>query len=73
MSVEEYKEDLIKIIGLTNNISLLKHWKKQLEWDASHEIDITLDDEELSLVNEGLVEYENGNMISLDEFIDKRK
>ena len=73
MSVREYKEAIKSLIDSTNNEILLKHWKKQLEWDVEHENEIELSSEEWSLVQEGITDYENGELISLEEFISKRK
>jgi len=73
MSVNEYKEAIKSLIDSTNNEMLLKHWKKQLEWDVEHENEIELSSEEWSLVQEGITDYENGELISLQEFISKRK
>jgi hypothetical protein len=49
------------------------HWKKQLEWDVEHQNELELSSEEWNLVQEGIAEYENGEVISLEEFIGKRK
>ena len=73
MSVNEYKEAIKSLIDSTNNEMLLKHWKKLLEWDVEHENEIELSSEEWSLVQEGVTDYENGELISLEEFISKRK
>jgi len=73
MSVNEYKEAIKSLIDSTNNEMLLKHWKKQLEWDVEHENEIELSSEEWSLVQEGITDYENGELMSLEEFISKRK
>ena len=73
MSVNEYKEAIKSLIDSTNNEMLLKHWKKQLEWDVEHKNEIELSSEEWSLVQAGITDYENGELISLEEFISKRK
>ena len=73
MSVNEYKEAIKSLIDSTNNEMLLKHWKKQLEWDVEHENEIELSSEEWILVQEGITDYQNGELISLEEFISKRK
>jgi hypothetical protein len=52
---------------------LLKHWKKQLEGDVEHQNVLELTNEEWKLVREGLADYENGEVMSLEEFISKRK
>ena len=72
MSLSEYKEAIKHLIDLTDNESLLKHWKKQLEWDVKHQNELVLSDQEWNLVQEGLADYENGDVISLEEFISKR-
>lgn len=73
MSVSEYKEAIKNIIDSTNNETLLKHWKKQLECDMENQDAIELSDEEWNLVQEGIADYKNGEVISLEEFISKRK
>jgi len=73
MSVTEYKESIKHLIDSTNDELLLKYWKKQLEWDIQHKEEIELSIEEWSLVEEGLVDYEKGNVISLEEFMSQRK
>jgi hypothetical protein len=55
------------------NEALLKHWKKQLEWDVENQNEIELSSEEWSLVQEGITDYKNGKVISLQEFVSKRK
>lgn len=73
MSVNEYKESIRHLIDITDDEVLLQHWKKQLEWDVEHQHDVTLSDEEWNLVEEGLADYEKGEVISLEGFISKRK
>jgi hypothetical protein len=73
MSVNEYKDSIKKLIDLTDNELLLTHLKKQLEWDFEHQNEMLLSDEEWNLVEEGLADYEKGQVISLDEFIGKRQ
>ncbi len=43
-----------------------------MEWDVQHQNEFELTDEELSLVQEGIEDYEKGEVISLEEFIIKR-
>lgn len=43
-----------------------------MEWDIQHQQEIDLSDEEWKLVEEGLVDYENGAVLSLKEFLQKR-
>lgn len=73
MSVTEYKEAIKSLIDSTNNETLLKHWKKQLEWDVENQNEIELSSEEWSLVQEGIADYEKGEVISLEDFTGKRK
>jgi hypothetical protein len=73
MSVSEYKEALKSLIDSTNNETLLKHWKRQLEWDVENESEIELSSAEWSLVQEGVADYKSGQIISLEEFVSKRK
>ncbi len=73
MSLNEYKESIKQLIDSTNNEDLLKHWKKQLEWDVEHQNNFELTDEEWHLVQEGMADYEKGEIISLEEFVNKRK
>jgi hypothetical protein len=72
MNLNDYRNSIKTIIDSTNNEVLLKHWKKQLEWDIQHQQEIDLSDEEWKLVEEGLVDYENGAVLSLKEFLQKR-
>lgn len=73
MNVNEYKESIRHLIDITDDEVLLKHWKKQLEWDVEHQNELTLSDEEWNLAEEGLADYTKGEVISLEEFISKRK
>ena len=73
MSVTEYKEAIKSLIDSTNNEALLRHWKKQLESDVENQNEIELSSEEWSLVQEGIADYKNGEVISLEDFISKRK
>lgn len=72
MSTEKYKNSIKQIVDSTNNESLLMHWEKQLQWDIEHLSEIKLSDQEWNLVQEGLTDYANGDVISLEEFINKR-
>ena len=72
MSIQDYKASIKTLIDSTNDESLLKQWKEQLEWDIEHGGEITLSDEEWQAVQEGLADYETGQVISLKEFTDKR-
>ena len=72
MSLNEYKESIKNLIDTTDNEVLLKHWKEQLEWDVKNQDEVTLSDEEWNLVEEGIADYEKGEVISLEEFISKR-
>jgi hypothetical protein len=73
MSVNDYKELIKSLVDSTNNELLLKHWKRQLEWDIQHQGEVELTQEEMNLVQEGITEYSNGEVLSLEEFINKRK
>ena len=72
MSTEKYKNSIKQIVDSTNNESLLMHWEKQLQWDIEHLSEIKLSDQEWNLVQKGLTDYANGDVISLEEFINKR-
>ena len=72
MSISEYKTSLKNLIEATNDETLLKYWKAQLEWDIKHGGEIELSVEEWQAVQEGLTDYENGRVMSLREFIEKR-
>ena len=72
MNIDQYKNSIKQIVASTNNESLLIHWEKQLQWDIEHLNEIKLSDQEWNLVQEGLADYANGNVISLEEFINKR-
>ena len=73
MNLTTYKESIKTLIDSTNNETLLKHWKKQLEWDVEHQDELELSREELNLVREGLVNYNNGEVLSFEEYISKRR
>jgi len=73
MSLREYQEAIKSLVDSTSNEMLLKHWKKQLEWDIKHQNELELSPEEWSLVKEGIADYESGNVISLEEFTGKRE
>ena len=60
MSVNEYKDSIKHLIVIADDEVLLQHWKKQLELDVEHQQEITLSDEEWSLVEEGLADVEKG-------------
>ena len=73
MTTQDYKQSIKELIDTTNNEALLKHWKKQLEHDIRRQDEIELSTEEWSLVEEGIADYKRGEVISLEEFISKRK
>jgi len=73
MSIHEYKEALKKLVDSMDNELLLRQWKKQLEWDVDHQDQVALSEDELNLVNEGLAQYERGEVISLEDFLKSRK
>ncbi|HEY8688754.1 MAG TPA: hypothetical protein VIM07_05920 [Chitinophagaceae bacterium] len=72
MNADQYKNSIKQIVDSTNNELLLMHWEKQLQWDIGHVNEIKLSDQEWNLVEEGLTDYANGDVISLEEFINKR-
>ena len=72
MNLNDFKDSIKTIIDSTNNEALLKHWKKQLEWDIRHQQEIEFSKEEWELVEEGLADYENGAVLSFEEFLQKR-
>ncbi len=73
MKLSEYKQSIKELVDSTNNEMLLKHWQKQLAWDIEHQNEIELSSEEWYLVQEGIADYEDGEVISLEDFINKRK
>lgn len=73
MSATEYKQRIKNLVDATDDESLLKQWNEQLEWDIKHQEEAKFTDEEWKLVEEGLQDYESGNVISFDEFISKRR
>ena len=72
MNLSDYKNSIKNIIDSTHNEALLRHWKKQLEWDIQHQQEIELSDEEWKMVEEGLADYESGAVLSFEEFLKKR-
>lgn len=72
MDLNDYKSSIKTIIDSTDNETLLKHWKKQLEWDVQHQQEIELSGEEWKMVEEGLADYESGAVLSFEEFLKKR-
>jgi len=73
MSLSDYKEAIKNIIDSTDNESLLKHWKQQIEWDVENQSVFEFSDEEWNLVQEGIEEYKKGETISMQDFTSKRK
>jgi sulfur relay (sulfurtransferase) DsrC/TusE family protein len=72
MRLNEYKNSIKNIIDSTQNETLLKHWKRQLEWDIQHQEEIELSQQEWNLVQEGIADYEKGDVLTLEEFLHKR-
>jgi hypothetical protein len=72
MTADQYKNSIKQIIDSTDNEFLLKHWEKQLQWDIDNLKETNLSNEEWHLVEEGIADYKNGDVISLEEFINKR-
>ncbi|PVD49770.1 hypothetical protein DC498_23260 [Terrimonas sp.] len=73
MSLNEYKESIKNLVDSINDETLLKHWKHQIEWDIENSDAIELSAEEWSLVQEGIADYKKGDVITLEDFISKRK
>lgn len=73
MSIAEYKESIKKLVDNTESEALLKSWKFLLERDTQEKSEADFTDEEWNLVQEGITEYGNNEMISFEEFISKRK
>lgn len=73
MSLNDYKAAIKELVDSTDNELLLQHWKMQLEWDVQHQDEFSFSVEELQLVGEGVQDYEKGNVLSLEAFINKRK
>ncbi len=73
MDLREYKEAIKQLVDFTDNKMLLQHWKQQLEWDVEHQHELDLSAEEWDMINEGIADYDNGEVITLEEFISKRK
>ena len=57
----------------TNDETLLKHWKHQLEWDLKNRDAIELSAEEWNLVQKAVAEYNKGDVISFEDFMSKRR
>lgn len=72
MGINDYKTSLKNLIDATNDETLLKHWKAQLEWDIEQGGEIELSAAEWQAVQEGQADYENGQVLSLKKFIEKR-
>jgi hypothetical protein len=72
MNINDYKSSIKQIVDSTNNELLLSHWEKQLRWDIEHSKEIELSPEEWILVEEGIADYEKGEVLSLQEFLNKR-
>lgn len=72
MNIPDYKSSIKNLVNSTNNEELLKQWKEQLEWDVKHGGEAELTNDEWQQVKEGLDDYKNGNVISFDEFLNKR-
>ncbi len=72
MSINEYKTTIKNLVDATNDETLLKYWKAQLEFDIEQGGETELAPEEWQAVQEGLADNEKGNVISLKEFINKR-
>jgi len=73
MSIAEYKESIKKLVDNTESEALLRSWKFMLERDINETTETEFSEEEWNLVQEGVTEYGNNEMISFEEFISKRK
>ncbi len=73
MSMNQYREEIKSLIDATNDEALLAHWKKRLQYDMENREAVELSEEEWTLVEEGMTDYKNGKVVSLEEFISKRK
>lgn len=73
MILNKYKEAIKNLVDSTNDETLLKHWKYQIEWDIENKDAIELSSEEWSMVQEGIEDYKRGNVITFEDFIDKRR
>ena len=73
MSLNEYKEAIKNLVDSIDDTTLLKHWKLQIEWDIQNKDAVQLSPEEWRLVQEGIIEYEKGEVITFEDFINKRK
>jgi hypothetical protein len=73
MNIAEYKNSLKEIIDSTDNELLLQTWKKQLELDVESFKVTEFSPDEWTLVQEGLVDYQKGDVLSLSEFVSKRQ
>ncbi len=72
MSLTDYKKSIKEIVDSTDNELLLKYWGKQLKSDLNNLNEEILSDEEWNLVEEGIADYKKRNVMSLEEFINKR-
>jgi hypothetical protein len=73
MHLNEYKESIKSLIDSTDDETLLKHWKYQIEWDIENKDAIELSAEEWNLIQEGIADYKRGDVITFEDFIRKRK
>lgn len=69
MDVKQYKDSIKQIVDATNNEFLLQNWEQQLKRDTNKKEELSV--EEWALVEEGILDYNNGNVITLEEFISK--
>lgn len=72
MSIAEYKNAIKTLVDATNDESLLKQWKEQLERESENQQETELTDNEWQQVQEGLNDLMNGKVLSLEDFLKKR-
>lgn len=70
MDINQYKNSIKQIVDATSNEFLLQNWEQQLKRDINKKEDLSV--EEWALVEEGILDYNNGNVITLEEFINKK-
>lgn len=72
MDVDQYKLSIKRIVDSTNNENLLRDWEQQLKRDINNFSDEDLSTDEWKLVEDGIADYKNGHVLSLEEFINKK-
>lgn len=72
MDVDQYKLSIKRIVDSRNNEILLRDWEQQLKRDINNFSERDLSIDEWKLVEDGIADYKNGHVISLEEFINKK-